>query len=153
MELKIKRSQKLEAKTMRKISILLLLAFIFILCPSWLLASEVCPLEGKVFSTSINGTEYQLSNFECGFGPGCGGSCILWYGNFESGPIFHYPAGLPFLCSHDGSIMIAGWPCAIEGNTLKCLLIPGNYECIKIGTKSWCVEKGTSILDFSSVTE
>jgi len=110
---------------------------------------EVCPLEGKVFSTSINGTEYQLSNFECGFGPGCGGACDLWYGNFKFGPIYHYSAGLPFLC-RNGSIEIAGCPCAFDGDTLKCLIVPDNFKCIKIGTRTWCVEKGTPMLDFTS---
>lgn len=99
-----------------------------------------CPLTGNTYTLTLDAAEisYELSGFECTFGPGCQADCDLWFGNFETGPLYH--TILPFNCRQSGDITIADVPCALnsEGN-LECLAVnTADYHCVQLGDKTWC---------------
>ena len=101
-----------------------------------------CPLTGSAYTLEADDVSYELSGFECTFGPGCQADCDLWHGNFETGPLYHEI--LPFNCRQSGDITItvagADIPCALnsDGN-LECLTVnTADYHCVDLGDKTWC---------------
>lgn len=109
-----------------------------------------CPLTGNTYTLEANGLSYELSGFECTFGPGCQADCDLWHGNFETGPKYH--TIWPFNCHPSGDITIANLPCALnsDGN-LECLAVnTANYHCVDLGDKTWCVPLGSELLQFDA---
>lgn len=111
-----------------------------------------CPLTGNTYTFELEDLQFELSGFECTFGPGCEATCDLWYGNFEIGPKYH--ECLPFVCNQDGSVMLTvdkiKMPCALntKGN-LECLILDvSNYECYDLGNRTWCVPESGAILSF-----
>jgi len=102
-----------------------------------LFADGRCPLTGNEYFLDIEDTRYELSGFDCVFGPGCSADCDLWYGDFEVGPLYHVV--LPFSCSHE-TATIAGLPCALNLNgDLECLAVDtSDYHCVELGDKTWC---------------
>jgi len=107
-------------------------------------ADDRCPLTGNTYIYD----QYELSGFDCTFGPGCSADCDLWYGNFETGPLYHMV--LPFSCSQDATAIIANFPCSLNLNgDLECLMVDTfNYHCIKLGNKTWCFPKEPETLLF-----
>lgn len=107
---------------------------------------ERCPLTGNVYVFEAGDIEFELSGFECTFGPGCQAVCDLWHGNFDTGPLYH--ARLPFICEESGDVLIANIPFGLTAaGNLECLpFVTTNYKCQKIGTKTWCVPKETGEL-------
>lgn len=81
----------------------------------------VCPLVGQSYRFDTLDISYELSGFACEVGPGCRGTCDLWYGNFEAGPLYRY--SLEFSCQK-GDIFISGISCKLnnKGN-LVCKII------------------------------
>jgi len=102
-----------------------------------------CPLTGNTYVFSMEGTDFELSGFECTFGPGCEAICDLWFGNFDTGPLYH--ERLPFVCTPEGNVAITvnktKIPCALnaKGN-LECLIndVSGFY-CVRLGERVWCL--------------
>ena len=122
--------------------VLLLTAFI-----SVSMADERCFLEGNTYVLTIEDVSYELSGFECTFGPGCSSDCDLWYGDFDSGPLWHVV--LPFSCN-GGTVVIAGVPCELtdEGN-LKCLMVDtSSYHCYKISGGTYCLPSEAAMVQF-----
>jgi len=102
-------------------------------------ADSGCPLTGNTYIFDAGDIQYELSGFVCTFGPGCRAECDLWYGNFDTGPLYH--ERLSFACEPGGDIIIAGIPCALnsQGN-LECLTVDiSRYTCVRLGTKMWCL--------------
>jgi hypothetical protein len=112
------------------------------------LADDRCPLTGNTYSFEVDDTRYELSGFDCTFGPGCEADCDLWYGDFDTGPLYH--AILPFQCDLDGSVIINGIPCGLtSGGNLECLLVDTlEYKCYRVGNKTWCVSGDKVLLNF-----
>jgi hypothetical protein len=105
-----------------------------------------CLLTGNTYSFEVDNVKYELSGFDCTFGPGCQAECDLWYGDFATGPLYHEV--LPFHCYTDGSVMIAGLPCGLTLNgDLECLIVnTSDYTCYVLGDRTWCVpEDGVAI--------
>jgi hypothetical protein len=113
------------------------------------LADNGCPLTGNTYSFEVEDVKYELSGFNCTFGPGCCSNCDLWYGDFDTGPLYH--AVFPFQCYTDGSVTIAGLPCALTaGGNLECLIVDtSDYTCYEIGNQTWCVPEDGVVLDFT----
>lgn len=131
---------------MKSLCCILVILGILIFSPA--LANAECPLTGNIYSIELNNVTYELSNFNCTFGPGCQANCDLWYGNFDTGPLYHEQ--LPFVCWQNGDITIAGIPCTLnnEGN-LDCLIIDTtNYHCQKFGNKTWCFPEEVDSFQF-----
>lgn len=107
-----------------------------------------CPLTGNTYVLEVEDVRFELSGFVCIFGPGCQAECDLWWGNFDTGPIYH--ARLPFNCETTGDVIIAGLPCALTSDgDLECLFIDvSNYTCQKIGTKTYCLQEEIAVLRF-----
>ena len=107
-----------------------------------------CPLVGNVYRYESKDMSIELSDFECEVGPGCEGACSLWYGNFDSGPLYH--DSLPFSCTRNG-ITILGLPCDIDSKgNLECLIaLIDNYHCYKVGAKTYCFPKEKKVLQFN----
>ena len=102
-------------------------------------AEDRCPLTGNTYVFSIEDIDFELSGFDCTFGPGCEADCDFWYGNFDTGPLYH--ARLPFVCKTNGDVIIAGLPCTLnaQGN-LECLVVDiSGFHCIQLGSKTWCL--------------
>ena len=121
-------------------------------------AGDRCPLTGNAYTLEADGLSFELSGFECIYGPGCLANCDLWYGNFETGP--KYYESLPFNCQQNGDITITivtddadfVFPCALnsEGN-LECLAVnTADYHCVDLGDKTWCVPLGSELLQFDA---
>jgi hypothetical protein len=115
-------------------------------------AENRCPLTGNTYTFELESSQFELSGFDCTFGPGCEATCDLWYGNFETGPLYH--ERLPFVCYKDGSVILTvdkiEMPCALnaEGD-LECLIVDvSNYECYDLGNKTWCIPESGAILNF-----
>lgn len=111
-------------------------------------ADDRCPLTGNTYIFEAEDIQYELSGFECTFGPGCEADCDLWYGNFDTGPLYHIR--LPFVCRENGDVNIAGLPCAltIDGD-LECLCRDvSSYTCQKVGTRTYCSPEETAVLQF-----
>jgi hypothetical protein len=120
---------------MKQLFFLFLISFLF--CGIGL-ADDRCPLTGNVYILGEGDNQFELSGFDCTFGPGCEADCDLWYGNFDTGPVYHEI--LPFSCETNGDVVIAGLPCTLnsQGN-LECLLVDTTgYHCQKFGAKTWC---------------
>lgn len=111
-------------------------------------ANDRCPLTGNVYVFQIDDTSFELSGFECTFGPGCSSNCDLWYGNFDTGP--RYYAILPFSCEQNGNAVIAGCPCALtENGDLKCLLTDiSGYHRYELGGTVYYVPDKTNTFTF-----
>lgn len=121
-------------------------------------ASQRCPLEGHSFilTPPKSSISYELTDFDCSFGPGCNGSCSLWYGDFKLGPLHRIP--LDFSCSiprdaspDEASIFIYHLPCFLDANStsLSCLPISmDDYHAIKISGKVFYVPKDVNIIKF-----
>lgn len=112
------------------------------------LAEERCPLTGNTYSFTVDDTTFELSGFDCTFGPGCEANCDLWHGDFNTGPLYH--ERLPFICKQDGSVIINGIPCALDSSgNLECLLVDtSDYTCHQLGDRTWCVPGDGVILNF-----
>jgi hypothetical protein len=115
-------------------------------------AENRCPLTGNTYTFGLEGSQFELSGFDCTFGPGCEATCDLWYGDFETGP--KYYMSLPFVCYQDGSVILTvdkiKMPCALnaEGD-LECLIVDvSNYECYDLGNKTWCIPFESEKLQF-----
>ena len=118
-----------------------------------------CPIEGQsfIFTSQGSNDSYELTDFNCSFGPGCGGVCSLWYGNFKTGPLQMVP--LDFSCyipkdaSPDmASIFIANLPCFVDANVTSLTCIPINvkdYKQISISGKLFWVPKEVVPISFS----
>jgi hypothetical protein len=121
----------------------IVLAFVFL---SWGVAGAEdnrCPLTGNTYVFSVDGVDFELSGFDCIFGPGCEATCDLWFGNFEIGP--KYYMSLPFVCEPTGDVRITidqiELPCALnaQGN-LECFIVDvSGYVCSRLGSKFWCL--------------
>lgn len=112
-------------------------------------ADDRCPLAGNTYTFEVGDVKYELSGFDCTFGPGCHATCDLWYGDFDTGPLYH--AVFPFQCYTDGSVTIAGLPCALTaGGDLECLIVDtSDYTCHALGDHTWCVPEDGVILGFT----
>lgn len=114
-------------------------------------ADNGCPLTGYTYFLELDEVQYELSGFDCTFGPGCCADCDLWYGDFDTGPLYH--ERLPFRCYSDGSVTIDVWDYDIicgptsEGD-LECILVDSLvYKCYKLGSRTWCVPGGGVTFD------
>jgi hypothetical protein len=102
-----------------------------------------CPLTGNAYVFEVDDIRYELSGFVCTFGPGCEAKCDLWFGNFETGPLYH--ERLPFVCKPGGDVTITvdemKIPCALNSRgDLECLAVDvSGYTCVRLGTKTWCL--------------
>lgn len=138
---------------MKNFLALLTVTTLLVLTVSFGIAEDTrCPLTGHAYTFEVDDLQFELSGFDCIFGPGCEATCDLWYGNFETGPLYH--AILPFVCSTDGNVVLTveqkEIPCALnfEGN-LECLMIDvSGYSCLKLGNKTWCVPESGVIFNF-----
>lgn len=124
---------------MKKVLFLIVLTLGFFLGSNAVALEDRCLLTGNVYVFEAGDIEFELSGFVCTFGPGCSANCDLWWGNFDTGPLYH--ARLPFSCFDNGDALIAGIPCGLTSSgNLECLLIDSaNYKCQKVGTRTWCV--------------
>lgn len=121
------------------------------------LADDRCPLTGNIYSFEVEDVRYELSGFNCTFGPGCVADCDLWYGDFDIGPLYHVT--LPFQCELDGSVIIdlvfdeiylGSLVCGLTcGENLKCLFVDtSDYTCYKLGNRTWCMSGDGSLIIF-----
>lgn len=121
------------------------------------IADDRCPLTGNTYSFEVDDTKFELSGFDCTFGPGCLADCDLWYGDFDTGPLYH--VRLPFQCELDGSVIIdvvfdevflCNLLCGLTPNgNLECLIVDvSNYTCRRLGNKTWCVPGDNVLLNF-----
>lgn len=114
--------------------------------------SARCPLIGNTYSFKIDAETWELSGFECTFGPGCQSECDLWHGNFKVGP--KYYLSLPFVCETDGNVILTvdkmKLPCATNSRgNLECLIADiSGYHCIELGGKTWCLPVKSEIFEF-----
>ena len=115
-------------------------------------AEDRCPLTGNTYVFSVEDIDFELSGFDCTFGPGCEAECDLWCGNFDTGPLYHLR--LPFVCTPDGDIILTldqiKIPCALnsQGN-LVCLTSDiSGFHCVRLGTKIWCLPEKPGELQF-----
>ena len=128
--------------------LVLLLTVMFLGLTTFTVADTRCPLTGNAYTLEVDGISYELSGFDCTFGPGCLAKCELWYGNFDIGPT--YLIRLPFNCQQNGDITIANIPCSLnsEGN-LECLAVnTADYHCVHLGNKTWCFPEKPEKLQF-----
>ena len=131
---------------MKKIFALTLIIGLFWVLPMF--ADSRCPLTGNTYFLDTEDIRYELSGFNCTFGPGCSADCDLWYGNFETGPLYHMT--FPFSYLQDDTAIIANLPCSLDLNgDLECLMVDtSNYHCIKLGNKTWCFPEEPETLLF-----
>ncbi|MBE9592724.1 MAG: hypothetical protein IMF19_04520 [Proteobacteria bacterium] len=124
---------------MKNLFILLITIFLGLSLITLSLADDRYPLTGNTYVLELGDVAYELSGFECTFGPGCQADCDLWHGDFDTGPLYH--SRLPFSCEESGDVIIAGIPCALDSQgNLECLAVDvSGYTCIKLGTKTWCL--------------
>ena len=134
---------------MKKVFALALVIGFFWALP--LFADGRCPLTENGYFLDIEDTRYELSGFDCTFGPGCQADCDLWYGIFETGPLYHMI--LPFSCSQDDTAIIAGCPCSLNlDGDLECLAVDtSSYYCVELGNKTWCFPEEPEMLLFLEV--
>ena len=141
---------------MKKILSLLVISFLGLLLVLFvskaISAENRCPLTGNTYVFSIEDIDFELSGFDCTFGPGCEAKCDLWCGNFDTGPLYHLR--LPFVCTPDGGIILTldqvKIPCALnsQGN-LVCLTSDiSGFHCVRLGTKIWCLPEKPGELQF-----
>ena len=146
-----------EVIKMRRVIIAIIAAsFLF---PSMMYAGQRCPIEGSSFNFIPEGNNitYELTDFDCSFGPGCCGTCSFWYGDFKLGPINRIP--LDFSCriprdaSPDAaSILIANLPCYTDANVTKLFCIPINmkdYHKVKVLNKIFFLPKDVNVIQFN----
>ena len=135
----------------------LLMTVLFLGIAVFTLAEDRCPLTGNIYSFEVEDTKFELSGFDCTFGPGCLADCDLWYGDFDIGPLYH--VRLPFQCESDGSVIIdvvfdevflCNLLCGLTSNeNLECLIVDiSNYTCHRLGNKTWCVPGEGALLNF-----
>lgn len=138
---------------MKMKKLIVLLVTVFLGLSLLALAEEArCPLTGNTYVLVTDDGNFELSGFDCTFGPGCEANCDCWYGDFEFGPLYH--ARLPFTCEPSGDMILTinkiNIPCALnsEGN-LECFTsdITG-YVCTQLGEKIWCLPKMPGELQF-----
>lgn len=126
---------------MKQLSIFLVVFFLFL--GGLAVAEERCPLTGNSYVFSMEGADFELSGFDCTFGPGCEATCDLWYGNFEEGP--KYYKSLPFVCETTGDLRLTidqvEIPCALNSQgDLECFSADiSGYVCARLGSKVWCL--------------
>lgn len=115
-------------------------------------ADDRCPLTGYTYTFEVDDVKYELSGFDCTFGPGCIAECDLWYGDFDTGPLYHEV--LPFQCYTDGSVTISiltyDLICGLTlSGDLECILVDAlNYTCYKLGSKTWCIPGDGAAINF-----
>ena len=131
---------------------------ILLLVVSSSLAGQRCPLMGHsfIFTPPKSSISYELTDFDCSFGPGCEGYCSLWYGDFNLGPLHRIP--LDFSCyipkdaSPDAaSISIANIPFFVDSNVTSLTCIPINlkdYHEIHVAGKTFIVPKAIKPITF-----
>ena len=134
---------------MKKVIIAIIAAsFLF---PSIIYAGQGCPIEGNSFNFIPKGSNitYELTDFDCAFGPGCCGVCSLWYGDFKIGPVKRIP--LEFSCIKQ-EITIANLPCYMDSNATKLFCIPINmkdYHKVKVLNKIFFLPKDVNVIQFN----
>ena len=121
------------------------------LFPNIVYAGQRCPIEGSSFNLTPKGSDitYELTDFDCSFGPGCCGVCSLWYGDFKLGPVKRIP--LEFSCTERG-ILIANLPCYMDANATKLFCIPinmKNYHKVNILDKVFFLPKDVNVIQFN----
>ena len=129
------------------------------LFPCIIYAGQRCPIEGMSFNLMPKGSNitYELTDFDCSFGPGCCGTCSFWYGDFQLGPINRIP--LDFSCRipkdaspDEASILIANLPCYVDANATKLFCIPINmkdYHKVKVLNKVFFIPKDINVIQFN----
>jgi len=111
-----------------------------------------CLLTGNTYLFVDGDISYELSGFDCTFGPGCQSLCDLWYGDFVDGPKERIQ--LPFVCESGdvrltvGHVEIACTLTAIGDLTCLTADVSG-YRCIQLGEKTWCVPEDAQPFTFT----
>ena len=116
------------------------IVFLSILFVSAAVAEDRCFLVGNTYDVVVDEVKIaELSGFKCTFGPGCSSNFDYWWGDFDSGPLWH--TEFPFTCDEDGSAVIAGLPCmqTPEGALRILTVDTSGYWCVLFGGKIWCV--------------